>query len=277
MMRAVEIGGRRFDEAGAPHILGVVNLSPESPNQDSVARDLDTAVTRALRLTAEGAALIDVGAQSSHFSAPLLPEETEIARLLPGIRALKERGLLVSVDTWRPAVARAALEAGADAINDSDGFQDPAMIEILAGAGGPVILPFISGRSPHDPEPFSFDDPLGAMLPFFEAALERATAAGIEQIVLDPGTGYVYPQVTPEEKVAYQRTVYANLHRFRALGRPVLVALPRKQDPALTRELIQMIVDNGADWLRAHEPRLAVEAAARRLKATGSAAGGASA
>jgi dihydropteroate synthase len=276
VMRAVEIGGRRFDEAGAPHILGVVNLSPESPNKDSVARDLDEAVARALRLTAEGAALIDVGAQSSHFGAPLLPEETEIARLVPGIRELKERGPLVSVDTWRPAVARAALEAGADAINDSDGFQDPRMIELLSWARAPIILPFISGSSPHDPEPFSFDDPIGAMLPFFDAALERAAAAGIEQIVLDPGTGYVYPQVTPEEKIAYQRIVYQNLHRFHALGRPVLVALPRKQDPALTRELVQMIVDNGADWVRAHEPRLAVEAAARRVSATDAAAGGAS-
>jgi dihydropteroate synthase len=274
-MRAVEIGGRRFDQGSVPHILGVVNLSPESPNKDSVAHNLDEAVSRALQLTAEGAALIDLGAQSSHFSAPLLPEATEIARLVPGIRALKDCGLLVSVDTWRPSVARAALDAGADAINDSDGFQDSEMIELLAAARAPIILPFISGRSPHDPEPFSFDDPLGAMLPFFEAALARAARAGIEQIVLDPGTGYVYPQVTPEEKLAYQRIVYANLRRFQEFGRPVLVALPRKQDHALTRELVEMIVDNGADWVRAHEPRLAVEAAGR-VRAPGSRAGGAS-
>ena len=277
MMRAVEIGGKRFDEAGTPHILGVINLSPESPNRDSIAHDLDEAVARALRLTADGAALIDLGAQSSHFSAPLLPEAIEIARLVPGIQTLKEHGLLVSVDTWRPEVARAALDAGADAINDSDGLQDPAMIELLSAARVPIILPFISGRSPHDPEPFSFDDPLGAMLPFFEAALARAAAAGIEQIVLDPGTGYVYPQVTPEEKLAYQRIVYANLHRFQALGRPVLVALPRKQDPAVTRELVQLIVDNGADWVRAHEPHLAVAAAARHGLATGAPRRGASA
>jgi dihydropteroate synthase len=269
------IGGREFGEAGRPHIVGVVNLSPESPNRDSVAESVDGAVARARRLTAEGAAIIDVGAQSSHHGAPLLPEATEIARLTPAIAALKSGGFVVSVDTWRAPVARAALAAGADLVNDSDGFQDPAMVETLAAAQAPIILPFISGASPHDPESFTFDDPLGAMLPFFERALARAARAGLRDIILDPGTGYVYPQVTPEEKVVYQRAVYGQLHRFRALGHPVLVALPRKQDPALTHELVQMIVDNGADFVRAHEPGLAVAARARRASPAADAAGGA--
>lgn len=262
----IEIGGRTFTDAGAPHIIGVVNLSPESPNKDSVAADAAAAVARARRLVADGAAIIDVGAQSSHFAAPLLPEAVEIGRLTPGVRALKEAGLLVSVDTWRPSVAQAALAAGADLVNDSDGFQDPAMVELLAARRPPLILPFISGASPHDPAPFNFDDPLASILPFFEAALARAAAAGLQAIILDPGTGYVYPQVTAEEKVIYQRKVYRQLDRIRALGHPVLVALPRKQDPALTEELVQMIVDNGADFVRAHEPALAV--AARRRRAT---------
>ncbi|MGH2586240.1 MAG: dihydropteroate synthase [Dehalococcoidia bacterium] len=263
-MRTIRIGGRAFDEADTPHILGVVNLSPESPNQDSIAHDAASALARARRLVAEGAAMIDLGAQSSHFASPILTEAVEIARLTPGVRALKDAGMLVSVDTWRPVVARAALEAGADVINNSDGFQNPAMIDLLAAAGVPIILPFISGASPHDPEPFAFDDPLAAMLPFFERALARATAAGLREIMIDPGTGYVYPQVTAEEKVVYQRVVYANLHRFQEFGYPVLVALPRKPDPALTRELVQMIVDNGADFVRAHEPAPAVHARARR-------------
>ena len=266
-MRPLRIGGRTFGGAGTPHIVGVVNLSPESPNKDSIARTVGEAVARARWLAAEGAAIIDVGAQSSHHAAPLLPEAVEVERLVPAVRALKAAAMLVSVDTWRPAVARAVLTAGADMINDSDGFQDAAMIELLGWAGVPIILPFISGASPHSPEPFSFDDPLGAMLPFFERALERAAAAGLREIILDPGTGYVYPQVAAEEKVLYQRKVYADLGRLRALGHPVLVALPRKEDPTQTRALVQMIVDNGADFVRAHEPALAVAARRRRAPA----------
>lgn len=268
-MRTVRIGGHEFTEVGAPHVVGVVNLSPESPNQDSVARDVESAVARAHHLVADGAALIDVGAQSSHFSAPLLPEETEIARLIPATTALKQAGMRVSVDTWRTPVARAAIEAGADLINDSDGFQDPAMIDLLAAARIPIILPFISGASPHDPSPFTFDDPLASMLPFFEQALRRATTAGLTEIILDPGTGYVYPQVTADEKVVYQRIVYSNLRRFQEFGFPILVALPRKQDPAVTRQLVQMIVDIGADFVRAHEPALAVAARLAKRPAGG--------
>jgi dihydropteroate synthase len=265
----IEIGGRLFTDAGAPHILGVINLSPESPNADSIARDAAAAVERARRLMDEGAAIIDVGAQSSHYTAPLLPEQTEIERLLPGIAALKAVGMLLSVDTWRPAVARAAIDAGVDLINDSDGFQDAAMIDVLAGARLPVVLPFIAGTSPHDPAPFSYADPLADMLPFFERALGRARAAGLERLILDPGTGYATPHLTADEKAAMQRLVYRELHRLHEFGYPVLVALPRKADPALTRELVQTIVDNGADFVRAHEPSLAVTARARRRQRTG--------
>lgn len=239
-------------------MLGVVNLSPESPNRDSIVADATGAITRARRLVAEGAAVIDIGAQSSHYAAPLLTVEDEIARLLPALRALKAAGLLVSVDTWRAPVAAAALAAGADLINDSDGFQDPAIIETLAAARVPVIIPFLNGRSPHDLRPFDFADPLGAMLSFFERALARAEAAGLRDVILDPGTGYVYPGVSAEAKLAYQRIVYRDLGRIKALGRPVLVALPRKPDAALTAELVQSIIEGGAEWVRAHEPSKAL-------------------
>jgi dihydropteroate synthase len=262
----MRIGTRTFGRQGTPHILGVVNLSPESPNQDSVARDVDEVVARARLLTTQGAAMIDLGAQSSNFTAPVLPEDVEVERLTPGIRALKAAGMLVSVDTWRPAVARAAVAAGADVLDDSDGFQDPALIEVLAAARLPIILPFIAGTSPHDPGVFDFDDPLRSMLPFFEAALARAAAAGLTEIILDPGTGYATPHLSTAAKEAMQRRVYPRLWRFREFGYPLLVALPRKADPTVTRELAQMIVDNGVDWVRAHDVALAAAArAARRL------------
>jgi dihydropteroate synthase len=252
----VIIGGRRFDHGRGPHVVGVVNLSPESPNQDSVAVDAEAALARAEQLAAAGATLIDLGAQSSYFDAPLLPVDEEIARLLPALRRLKAAGFLISVDTWRAEVAEAALEAGADLLNDSDGFQDPEMIAVAAAWGGPMILPFVSGPNPHDPLPFDGTDPLAAILPFFERAVERACAASVHDLILDPGTGYRYPGVSVAEKERYQVKVYEALpHLGARFGYPLLVALPRKENRDRTRELARLILA-GADFVRAHDPSI---------------------
>jgi dihydropteroate synthase len=247
------IGNRAFDESGTPHIVGVVNLSPESPNKDSVASSALAAVERARLLAEQGAKIIDVGAQSSYFATPLLSADAEAARLIPAIRALKESGFLVSVDTFRAEVAARAIAARADVINDSDGFQDAEMMRVLAAWGGPVIIPFISGPNPHDPIPFNYEDPLGDIFPFLELAIDRARNLGLQRILLDPGTGYRYPDVSPEVKERYQVKVYAALPQLRALGFPILVALPRKEDPARTLELVRQIA-RCADFVRAHDP-----------------------
>ena len=264
------IGGRRFDAGQGPHIVGVINLSPESPNQDSVTSDASAAVARAERLAAAGATVIDLGAQSSFYDAPLLPIDEEIARLLPALKRLKAAGFLVSVDTWRAEVAQAALEAGADLLNDSDGFQDPAMIGVLSAWGGPLILPFVSGASPHDPKPFNFEDPLADIVPFFERAVERACAASLHELILDPGTGYRYPGVSAAEKERYQIKVYAALSQLRArFGYPLLVALPRKESLERTLELVRMILA-GADFVRAHDPAIVARLAPRLAGPRGS-------
>lgn len=252
-----------------PEIVGVVNLSPESPNQDSVAEGVEAVLQRARKLVADGASVIDIGAQSSYFDAPLLDAAEETARLLPALMALKRAGFRVSVDTWRADVAQASIDAGADIINDSDGFQSPAMISVLERWGGTVILPFISGPSPHDPLPFNFDNPMADIIPFLKRAVAMATSAGLRRLVLDPGTGYRYPGVSPADKEAYQLKVYANLDALRALGHPVLVALPRKPDLQRTLELIRMILVS-ADYVRAHEPRLVAAALDNKQAATGS-------
>lgn len=256
------IGGRSFDPGARPHIIGVVNLSPESPNQDSIASDAGAAVKRARWLEEQGAEIIDAGAQSSYFDAPLLPPAEETARLLPAIHALKAAGFLVSADTFRAEVAEAAINAGADLLNDSEGLQDPAMIDVLGRWRGPVIVPFISGINPHDPTPFNFEDPMSDIAPFLEAAIERAHAAGLHDLILDPGTGYRYRDVTPEEKERYQVKVYEALPQLRQLGHPILVALPRKDDPNRTLELVRRIARH-ADFVRAHDPSILAVAAKR--------------
>lgn len=253
------IGGRAFESGARPHVFGVVNLSPESPNKDSIAADAIGAVERATELAQLGVSVIDVGAQSSYFDAPLLPVDQEIERLLPALRALKAAGFLVSVDTFRSEVAQAAVEEDVDVINDSDGFQDAGMIAVLERWGGPIVLPFISGSSPHEPRPFNYDDPMSDILPFLRAAVDRAHGAGLREILIDPGTGYRYPGVSVEEKERYQRIVYAELGRLRELAHPLLVALPRKDDLARTLELVQIIAHE-AEFVRAHDPLVLLQA-----------------
>jgi dihydropteroate synthase len=247
------IGGRVFDETQRPHVVGVVNVSPESPNKDSVASSAAASVTHAEKLAELGAEIIDVGAQSSYFETPLLSTDEEVGRLLPAIRALKDAGFLVSADTFRAEVAAEAIAAGVDLINDSDGFQDEVMCRVLAGWGGPVIIPFISGANPHDPVAFNYEDPLTDIIPFLESAIHRAGELGLRQLLLDPGTGYRYPNVTPHEKERYQVKVYEALPRLHELGFPIFVALPRKDDPERTIELVRQIARH-ADFVRAHDP-----------------------
>lgn len=258
----MRIGDQDFPPGGGPYIVGVVNLSPESPNQDAVVQGPPGAVARARALAAQGARIIDVGARSSHYAAELASLEEEMARLLPALRELKAAGFTVSVDTWEAEVVQAAARAGADLINDSDGFQDPKVIEAVAESELPVVIPFLNGPNPRDLRPFDTADPLAVMLPWFERALARAHEAGVRAVILDPGTGYAQPHLSPAEKEAYQRRVYPQLPRLREFGCPLLVALPRKPSRAVTLELARMIVAAGVDFLRAHDPLLAAEAIA---------------
>ncbi len=255
------IGGRSFRLGGMPHILGVVNLSPDSPNRDSVVEP-GSLLERAAALTAAGAAIIDVGAQSSHYASTLRPVEEEREIIVDSVRRLKAAGYLVSVDTFRAPVVSAALGAGCDIINNSEGLQSREMLEALRGARIPVVVPFVGGADPRRMRRFDLEHPVDAILNYLEAAIRRATSAGITNLLLDPGTGYVYPDVTPIEKERYQERVYEALPRIRALGYPLLVAVPRKPDRARTLDLARRIVAGGADFLRAHDPALAREAVA---------------
>lgn len=256
----IAIGGREFRFENGPFIVGVVNLSPESPNQDAVVDGATAAVVRARSLAANGASLVDIGGQSSHFAAPLVSTQEESGRLLPALRALKRAGFLVSVDTWDATVVRAAAAAGADVINDSDGFQGPAVIEAIAEAGLPVILPLVNGPSPRDMAPIDRNDPVSFMLRWFDAAVTRAQRAGVRDLILDPGTGYAQPHLSAAQKESLQRQVYPRLGELRQFGFPLFVALPRKQSLATTIELAEMIVAAGVDFVRAHDAALATAA-----------------
>jgi dihydropteroate synthase len=247
------------DEAIRPTIVGVINLSPESPNRDTVVRGPAQAVERAARLRAAGATIVDVGGRSSNFAVPDCGPAVERRRVTPVVRALKQEGVTVSVDTWEPAVMESAIEAGADIVNAAEGLGTPAMLRILADASLPVVVPFINGPNPRELRPLAAD-PLAVITRGLRATLTRARAAGIDQVILDPGTGYARRELDHAAHDALQRRVHGGLSRLRELGCPLFVALPRRPEPEETVALARDLVRAGVNYVRAHDPELVVRA-----------------
>ncbi len=268
MSHQLRIGGRDFDTRRGPFIVGIVNMSPESPNRDSVAADPAAAVARARRLTQGGAEVIDVGGRSSNPAATRVSWRVELERVVPAVRALKDAGFLVSVDTWNPRVARAATDAGADVINDSGGLQDPRMLAVAAERGVPVVAPFMTGRSPLRSRPAEGPDPMAAVLVALQVALERARAAGIDEVLVDPGIGYEPPGMRPEDLEAYQQLMLAELPRLAALGRPILAAVLRRPDPEATAAIARRLVTAGVSFLRCHDAEVVAGAVRDVVSAT---------
>ncbi len=253
---------RELIQGGRPAIVGVLNVSPESPNQDSVVEGPQQGIERARWLSEQGATIIDVGARSSNFAVPDVGWREERRRLVPVVEALASNGFIVSVDTWDARVMRAAAAAGAHMINDADGLQKAAVVEAVAEAGLPVVVPFMNGPDPRKAPPLDLSDPMGAMLPWFEAALERAHRAGIVDVILDPGTGYARRGLGHEEHDRLQRRVHADLDRLRVFGRPLFVAVPRRARAGDTLELARQLVSARVEFLRAHDAGLVASAIA---------------
>ena len=244
-----------------PRVMGAMNVSPESPNKGSIAIGEGAVRKQAERLRDEGAHLIDVGGRSSHFAAGHVTTDEEIARVVPAIEAIKDAtGLPVSVDTWEPKTMQAAIDAGADAINDADGFQDPAVIDVITQADVPVVVPFMNARTPREQVAVDPDDPMAALLPWFDAAVERLEKANVSQPILDPGIAFQRQGWDLNAKDRYQRNVIAQLGRLKTYGLPVLIPLPSRADPGETAQLAKDVMAQQPDLVRTWAPRLAYEA-----------------
>jgi dihydropteroate synthase len=218
------IGARLFEGPG-PFVMGVVNATPDSFSDGGRFLSLDAAVAQALRCAEEGADLVDLGGESTRPGAPPVPAEEEIRRVVPVIERLRARGFLlpISVDTSKGAVARAALAAGADLVNDVTGLSDPALAEAVAEAGAPVVLMHMRGTPADMQSRAVYRDVVREVAAELEDALSRAGAAGIprERTVLDPGVGFAK---TAEQSVE----LLARVGELRSLGRPLLVGPSRK-------------------------------------------------
>lgn len=234
-------------------LYGVVNASPDSLNLDSIATTPEQATQRVRSLLADGADAIDLGGQGSTDAATIVDWTDEWSRLEHLIPVLVDFGVPVSVDTWRPEVARRALSAGATVLNAANGMQTGEMWQIAADAGVDVVVPFLSGPNPRDMEMVRAD-PIGVMLDFFAARLAEADRFSMrERCILDPGTGFAPSGWPWEERYVYQKLVYGRLSELRVFGLPLYVALPWKET-AQHDELLEIVVKQQPEYGRVHYP-----------------------
>jgi len=220
----MQIGARLFDGPG-PFLMGIVNATPDSFSDGGRFLDADAAVAHALRLAEEGADLVDVGGESTRPGAPPVPEAEELRRVVPIVERLRARGfsLPISVDTAKGGVARAALAAGADLVNDVSGLADPDLGSAVAAAGAPIVLMHMRGTPADMQTRADYGDVVAEVAAELEGALARAVAAGIarERTIVDPGIGFAK---TAEQSVE----LLARVGDLRRLGRPLLVGPSRK-------------------------------------------------
>jgi len=234
-------------------IYGVINASPDSLNSDSIATTPQAATDRARVLLADGANGLDLGGQGSTDVATVIAWQDEWERLAPIVPALAALGVPLSVDTWRPEVARRALELGATVMNAADGMQSDAMWQVAADFGVPIVVPFLSGPNPREMV-FVETDPVEALIDFFEHRLLIADRYGLRQrCILDPGTGFAPSNWPWAERFIYQKQVYSNLDRLRRFDLPLYIALPWKET-AEHDELLEIVVRAHPEFGRAHYP-----------------------
>lgn len=210
-------------EAGRPLVMGIVNANPDSFS-DSVRLDtLDRQVEHALGLVAAGADVIDVGGESGVTYTGVTAAEVEIARVVPLVERLVAAGVLVSVDTWKPEVAGAAVDAGAAILNDVSGLADPRIADVAAASGAALVVMHTRAQ----PKREHFADYGGDVVADVEAFLRERMAVAVErgvapeQLLVDPGPDFAK---TPQESAEVLRA----LPRLRALGRPILLPVSRK-------------------------------------------------
>lgn len=223
--------GRRLLLGERPLLMGVLNLTPDSFSDGGLWTDPARAVDRALAMLDGGADLVDLGAESTRpgggvygSGAHPVPADEELDRLLPVLEPLR-RGTSapLSVDTRKGAVARQALAAGADLINDVSALADPELGAAVAAAGCPLVLMHSRGELPTMQRGIAFHDLLGEVRGELAQAVRRAVAAGIDeaQLIVDPGLGF---GKTAEQNLALLR----RLPELAAIGRPLLVGASRK-------------------------------------------------
>lgn len=251
---SLEAGSRRFDFTGdRTYVMGVINLSPESNNRHTVANSPREALAMAHRYRDHGAAMIDLGGQSSHFDNVELSPEEELERLLPALDLLVAEEFVVSVDTWKPHVARRAVDAGAAIVNDTGGMRNEAMVEVVRSTSVPVVVTYVEGEDPLSVGNLEFvQDKAAQVAERLAPHISDLRALGVTDLILDPGLSINY-RSDYEEYTRQQLRVIRHLDVIRKLGYPVLIPIPRKRELARVMAYVTLALEYGADIIRVHD------------------------
>ena len=244
--------------------MGVLNVTPDSFSDGGKFSSLESALLQARKMVRDGASILDIGGESSRPGAPRVSLDTELERVIPLIEAIKLADLevLISIDTRKPAVARAALRAGADLVNDVTTLRDPAMRAACAEAGVPAIIMHMRGDPEtmrYSSESYPFTDVVREVRDELEAAANLALHDGVPSVVLDPGFGF-------GKSIEQNLELIRGLPALKELGHPVLLGASRKstlgritgienaseRDPSsIAAHLFGL--SRGADMLRVHD------------------------
>ena len=254
-------------------IMGVMNVTPDSFSDGGLLPDADAAVRHGLELWEAGADLVDVGGESTRPGSRGIDAATELDRVVPVVEELVGAGVIVSVDTSKPGVAQAAIDAGAEVINDVTALGDPAMAGVCADAEVGVVLMHMQGTPETMQGDPRYDDVVTEVSDYLLAAADRAVAAGIasDRICIDPGIGF---GKTHEHNLQ----LLAHLRALVATDYPVLVGASRKgslgkiletaghpaeavdRDPA-TGATVALAIESGVAAVRVHDVAAALQVA----------------
>jgi dihydropteroate synthase len=250
-----------------PLIMGILNVTPDSFYDGGKFYPPDVALEHALRLADEGADIIDVGGESTRPFSDVTPTEEELRRVIPVIKAIRARSAaFLSVDTYKAAVAREAIDAGADMINDVSGLTfDPGIGDVAAQSGVPVIIMHTKGKPSQMQVSPRYDDVIQEIKEFFVDRMRFARQCGVDDrnIILDPGIGF-------GKRLQDNLKIIKELRQFKELGCPILIGTSMKgflgklagsPEPEErvegTLASIALSVWNGADIIRVHDVKKA--------------------
>lgn len=265
----LKIGKKTFRFGKRTYIMGILNITPDSFSDGGKFTKLDKALAQAELMIKNGADILDVGGESTRPNAKPVSEKEELRRVLPVIKQLKKRKIIISIDTRKARVAHVALKAGAHLINDVSALRyDKKMARVAAGFKAPIILMHMKGTPQTMQKKPGYDDLFSEMIQYFKESIAIANNAGIlsSKIILDPGIGF-------GKTVDHNLEILKNLKEFKVLGRPLLVGTSRKSVIGKTLKLpadqrlegtiatLALAISGGVDIIRVHNVKAAKRAA----------------